>query len=56
MTHLNPRSHAALLQRRHEEEETTEEMILEEEISDPKGDEKVDIDGVLQDGIFNFNI
>jgi len=27
-------------------------MILEEEISDPKGDEKVDIDGVLKDGNF----
>ncbi|ORX44971.1 hypothetical protein BCR36DRAFT_372927, partial [Piromyces finnis] len=50
INHMNPRSHAALLQRRHEEEETTEEMILEEEISDPKGDEKVDIDGVLQNG------
>ena len=34
----------------------TEEMILEEEISDPKGDEKVDIDGVLKDGIYNFYI
>jgi hypothetical protein len=48
--HINPRSHLALAQRRHEEEEMTEEMILEEEISDPKGDEKVDIDGVLKDG------
>jgi len=38
--HLNPRSHSTLAQRRHEEEEMTEEMILEEEISDPKGDEK----------------
>jgi len=48
--HINPRSHSVLAQRRHEEEEMTEEMILEEEISDPKGDEKVDIDGVLKDG------
>jgi len=48
--YINPRSHSVISQRRHEEEEMTEEMILEEEVSDPKGDEKVDIDGVLKDG------